>query len=76
MANYPKECPVFEVVVSGFHSFLRGCHVEGSIRDEGEVLHRLRGFPTPYGDDAGFPFTPAELRPLTLAARQMLALVR
>lgn len=77
MTRYPKECPVFEVLATaecdprwkGQHCTPEGVDFYGNR----EALHMR--FDETDARIVAVPFYPGELRPLTQAARDMLALV-
>jgi hypothetical protein len=78
--KYDEDCPVFEVVNGGFDGgYKDGSHhvcfpwLEGlGYPDHADTTFPIRAEDGSY---AGFPFRVEEIRPLTRAAREMLALV-
>lgn len=78
--RYPKECPVFEVINEGrwYMAFEVGSHVEGQGIDsfESSMMAIDCVGPNRRGWDINQSVDPSALRPLTAAARDMIALVK
>ncbi len=74
-AIYPAECPAFEVIGGAFESRPIGFHFDGFPFWHSDGADSAFPIRADDGTPSGFPFMASEVRPLTRAAREMLAIV-